>query len=199
MLVAELSFGQTIGAGIISAVVSAVFTAGLVGIVAARFIHRIESRDTDRRHQESLDQSTRAVLRDAYGQLLVVQRRSREASLKLAKAESDARAAADAELVTAYAEFIDQYHRVSLDASKEMWRDLRKLRRVLGSMKRAARRAEVGRCDELFELARDARQNLEGTFREELGHERLLPRRPLGKYDDLKEDDRIVDERDLVS
>ncbi|MEO6700978.1 MAG: hypothetical protein ABI140_05185 [Jatrophihabitantaceae bacterium] len=200
MLVAELSFVQTIGAGVISAVASALFTAGFVGIVAARFIHRIETRDADRRHREGLSHQTRAVLRDAYAQLLVAQRRTREASLRLARAQGAARVEADLEVVNAYAQFIDQYHRVSLDASKELWRDLRKLRRVLGAMKRAARRADVERCDELFELARDARQNLEDTFRIELGHERLHARRnPLGRYDNVRDEDRLVDERDLVS
>lgn len=199
-MISALNFGETVASGALNAVFTALFVAG----AATWVIKRRESRETDRRRQEDIEQErlrrereeefqTRAALRAAYALLLVAQRRSREAFVLLAKSASDD-IKVDAAATQAYALFIDEYHRLALDASDDMWRELRRLRRILGAMKSSAQKRDAASCDELFELARDARQNLEGSFRKRLGYSPLVERNDLGKYDRLKDDEKSQDE-----
>lgn len=64
-----------------------------------------------------------------------------------------------------------------------MWEEVRGLRDVLDHMLVSAQEGNKGECEDLAELARDARQNLERSFRDRLGYEPLQERRPLGDYD----------------
>lgn len=193
MIVAQLDFGQTVATGALNAL----FTAIMVGGIAAFVIKRYENRAADRRlkaeelHDERLksqemEHQTRAALRETYAQFLVAQRRSRQASIDLAEARSTSSEAAPAEeAFKAHSEFIDLYHRLNLDASQEMWIEARGLRHVLDDMLECGRRRDVKGAEALADTARDARQNLERSFRIRLGYQPLQKRRPLGKYDKL--------------
>jgi hypothetical protein len=131
-----------------------------------------------------LEHQTREALRRTYAELLVAQRRSREASLRLA--EAGGAAAAEplaAEAVAAHAEFIDRYHQLNLDSSREMWLEARGLRDVLGRMLELGRAGRTAECKRVAKVARDARQNLERSFRNRLGYEGHQARRKLGKFD----------------
>jgi len=160
-----------------------------------------EKREDDRRrkaerlHDEQLqfrefEHQTRAALRETYAQFLIAQRRSREASLTLAKSGS----APEKEYVVkqaleAYDEFIDFYHRLNLDATREMWIDARRLRKILEDMLKCAQQGEAQECERLKVLARRARQNLENTFRSRLRYEPFDPlqlHKDLGKYEQIK-------------
>jgi hypothetical protein len=147
-----------------------------------------DQRDRELRQREALLQleleyQTRETLRQCYRQVLESQRRCRQACLRLAKA-GGAEPGADlaAEAAAAHGEFIDAYHALNLDSTEAMWKEARGLRDVLDDM---LEYATAGRSvDKLGELARDARQNLERTFRERLEQQPHQPRRPLGKpYD----------------
>jgi hypothetical protein len=165
----ELSFSQTVQAGLLNAVFTAVF----VGAVAALVVKRYEQRS-----------ATRAALRELYAQLLAAQRESREASLKLARrgGESVSNSLND-EAVLSLSRFLALYHRLNLDASRAMWADVRGLRHVLEEMLTTAQAGQVVECEALADIARDARQNLQRSFRRRLGHWPLQHRRDLGAYD----------------
>jgi len=140
------------------------------------------SRELDQREallQRELEHQTREALRSSYAQLLVSQRRCRQACLQLAGAGGAERSPQLAEDATAaHDKFMDAYHALNLDSDRDMWEEVRGLRDVLDDM---LKNAEAGReVDDLAELARDARQNLERTFRRRLGQEPHQDRRPLG-------------------
>lgn len=202
---AELSFGQTVAADALSALFTAVlvgFAATLVvGIFQRRSEKRrrdaekredqlqweAEKREEDRRreaarlHDEQLqfrefEHQTRAALRETYAQFLIAQRRSREASLTLAKSGgAPGNEYMDEQAVKAYDEFIDLYHRLNLDATREMWVDARRLRKILEDMLECAQQGNAQECEQLKRLARHARQNLENTFRSRLRYEPFDP------------------------
>jgi hypothetical protein len=83
----------------------------------------------------------------------------------------------------AHTAFIEHYHQLNLDANREMWIEARGLRRVLDEMLKAAEDGDANKAKELYDLARDARQNLERSLRARLGHEALQDRQELGMYD----------------
>ncbi|WP_141754163.1 hypothetical protein [Streptomyces subrutilus] len=76
----------------------------------------------------------------------------------------------------AHDEFIETYHRLNLDASKQMWREARRLRKVIGDMLELGKRGDAEQCRALERIARKARQNVESSFRVLLGHKPLLAR-----------------------
>ncbi|MBT2453131.1 hypothetical protein J7F03_40170 [Streptomyces sp. ISL-43] len=183
MFIAQLNFNESVGV----AAANAAFTAILVGVAATFAIKRY-----DLRHQ------TRTALRETYARLLVAQRRSREASVRLAdfragrrqcrvRRVSAATRSTDEDLEQkaqlAHDEFIETYHRLNLDASKQMWREARGLRNVIGHMLELGKRGDAEQCRALEKIARKARQNLERSFRVLLGHKPLRDRNPLGQYD----------------
>ncbi len=191
MAPAELDFAQTVAVGFLNAV----FTALLVAGVAAVVVKRYEALTEDRRqkaeatHEEhlqtrELEYQTRAALRETYAHFLVAQRRSRESSVALARAGG---ASKDRDLETkavhAHDQFVDLYHRLNLDASRTMWKDARGLRAILDDMLSEARAGDAARCEELIDVARAARQNLEGSFRTRLEYQPLQPRKGVGEYD----------------
>ena len=190
-ILAELDFEQTVAADALSAL----FTAVLVGLAAGLIVRWFGARHDLRQQGRSLENQTRAALREIYAQLLVAQRRSRQASLKLARSSGSPgriykrfhRSSEDLRIgelaESAHSEFIDLYHRLNLDASEQMWRDARALRHVLDDMLDSGRKGNIKECKDLMELARSARQNLECSFRIRLGNEPLQSRRYLGKYD----------------
>ena len=113
----------------------------------------------DRRQQDHEHEfQTRQALRESYARLLVKQRRSRQLSLALTNAQGNV---ADAE--AAHSDFIDEYHRLALDAleTRSMWVQLRQLREALDALLLWAQVGERARCEQLYESARAARQNLE--------------------------------------
>jgi len=124
------------------------------------------------RHQANLltrelEHQTRAALRQTYDKFLVAQRRSREASLRLATGtdgaeESAGRETRGAAAIDAHTAFIEQYHQLNLDASKEMWVEARILRDVLDDMLKYAGkadddRAQTAHADHVKKLAKHAR------------------------------------------
>jgi hypothetical protein len=111
--------------------------------------------------------------------------RCREACLRLAEAGGAERSPDLApEATAAHDAFLDAYHVLNLDSTKEMWEEVRGLRDVLDHM---LDEAKAGRdVDKLGDLARDARQNLERRFRERLGQPPHQKRRPLGVYDKVE-------------
>lgn len=213
VILAELDFWETVGAGFLNVLFTAVF----VGIVAALVVrsygarmdkrlqeadqahakrlqnadqaHAKRLREADARHEKELqkrqlEHEARAALRETYAQLLIAQRRSREASRRLAQAGGASRdQRLEREATSAHDEFIDLYHRLNLDASTQMWKDARGLRRVLSLMLKAARRGRAEECEALAGFARKARQNLEGSFRRRLKHKPLQRRKSLGVHD----------------
>lgn len=145
------------------------------------------SEDHDRRQLKSEHEfQSRQALRESYARLLVVQRRSRQASLGLASAQNDQRDRALTQAIEAHDEFIDEYHRLALDSDQTMWRELRRLRRVLDAMCKYATEGNNAKCQSLSDDARHARQNLERSFRIRLGYEPLQDRKRLDEeYDKL--------------
>jgi hypothetical protein len=133
--------------------------------------------------RRELEYQTRDTLRQSYRELLESQRRCRQACQRLASvggADRDADLAAEA--AAAHDKFIDAYHALNLDSTDDMWKEVRGLRHVLDHMLEYA--TAGSNVNNLGELARDARQNLERTFRERLEQEPHQTRRPLGKpYD----------------
>lgn len=149
-------------------------------------LQAVLDKDHDKRQQLAEHNfQSRSALRESYARLLVAQRRSREASVALAAATGDLRDAALRTAGEAHDEFIDEYHRLALDADRPMWKELRGLRVVLDDMLERAREGDAQVCQELTKTARRARQNLERSFRMRLGHEPLQERRPLGSYDKM--------------
>jgi hypothetical protein len=137
-------------------------------------LQRELSEEHDRRQQDHEHEfQTRRALRESYSQLLVMQRRSRQLSIALNLAEGNARVDAESKAVSAHRDFIDEYHRLALDADKDMWVQLRKLRKALDAMLLWAQEGDRGRCEQLYESARAARQNLEREFRHRLGYKEL--------------------------
>jgi hypothetical protein len=163
--------------------VGGVIAAVVAGVVSL-WTQLRERRQRSELLQKELEHQTRETLRRAYAQLLTAQRRSRELSLRLAEAggnDADANLAETA--AAAHDEFIDCYHQLNLDSSPDMWLEVRGLRHVLDTMLEKGRTGDAAECQTLFQTARDARQNLERSFRKRLGHEALQPRRPLGPFD----------------
>jgi hypothetical protein len=144
-----------------------------------------EARHEEQLQNHQLEYQSRAALRETYAHLLVAQRRSREASVELARAgtSSSDRQRLEREATAAHSDFIDQYHQLSLDASRDMWKDARGLRAVLDDMLKEARRGNRAACESLIKVARSARQNLERSFRIRLEYDPLQERRDLGEYD----------------
>jgi hypothetical protein len=161
--------------------------AAVVGALVTLWTQSRERSQRQRLLAQELEHQTREVLRRAYADLLVAQRRSRESSLGLAVAGGTA---ADQTLVetaiSAHAEFLDRYHQLNLDSSREMWLEARGLRNALDDMLKLGQEGDAPACSAAAELARDARQNLEIRFRERLGYADLQRRRPLGKYDKVE-------------
>lgn len=229
----ELTFDQTIWISIISALATALFTAGLVTVGARYIVMRAEGKRADhvreadekrandlreadekrandlreadesradaihkadqeradlqrelseahdrRRQDQEQEFQSRQALRETYARLLVMQRRSRQASLALSKAEGSALVEAEATAVESHNAFLDEYHRLALDADHEMWIQLRTLREVLDAMLLWAREGDTLQCEQLYKSARFARQNLEGRFRERLKY--LALQKPKG-------------------
>jgi transcriptional regulator GlxA family with amidase domain len=83
----------------------------------------------------------------------------------------------------AHDRFIDEYHRLALDADRSMWLELRGLRSVLDDMHAHAEKGESQACEGLVKSARATRQNLERSFRARLGHEPLQERKATQGYD----------------
>ncbi|XUL87979.1 hypothetical protein ACQ86D_15960 [Streptomyces galilaeus] len=169
MKLSQLDLGETLAAGAVNAFLTSVF----IGIVAGLIVKRYELR-----HQ------TRAALRATYAQLLVAQRRSRQLSIELAQAggkSTDSTLARQASV--AHDEFINVYHDLNLDVSRQMWREVRALRHILDDMLKLAQAGKADECTKLSYLARAARQNLAGAFRAQLGHAPLQKRKPLDRYD----------------
>jgi hypothetical protein len=164
-----------------------IWTGAVAGGVAA--LVSVAVQLLTQRHQTNLltrelEHQTRAALRETYGMMLVSQRRSREASLRLAviTARADGSivdGALNEAAIEAHSAFIDHYHRLNLDASREMWIEARGLRDVLDDMLEAAQQGHEDEAKKLYEVARDARQNLERTLRARLGHEVLQKRNVL--------------------
>ena len=180
MALAELDFAHTVAVGFLNAV----FTALLVAGVATFLVKRYEARHEEHLQTRGLEHQTRAALRETYAQFLVAQRRSRESSVALARAGGASEDhGLDLNAVLAHDQFVDLYHRLNLDASRTMWKDARGLRAVLDDMLSAARAGDAARCEELVEVARAARQNLEGSFRARLEYQPLQARTDLGEYD----------------
>jgi len=166
---------DTIWTGVIAGAI-----AGVVALVTNFWTQRHQMNQLNR----ELEHQTRAALRQTYYKLLVTQRRSREASLRLATTPSNGNSSAGEEALrteatAAHGEFIEQYHQLNLDASRDMWIEARGLRHVLDDMLKAAQEGDVDNATRLFDVARDARQNLERSFRARLGHNVLQARRPL--------------------
>lgn len=216
VILAELSLGQTVIAGFFDALFTAVLVGFAATFVVRIFERRAERRrreaesQEEKRRQEAEDREenrrqeaarlhnerlqsrefeyqTRAALRETYAQFLIAQRRSREASLTLAKSGgAPGNESMEEQAGKAYDEFIDLYHRLNLDVTREMWLDARKLRKILEDMLKYARQGNAQECEQLKDVARHARQNLENTFRSRLRYEPfdpLQPRKSLGSYD----------------
>jgi hypothetical protein len=109
---------------------------------------------------------------------LAAQRRSRQASLGLAHSGGATPLTGPTAQVAiaAHDAFVDQYHVLNLDVSPELWSDVVVLREILDDMLWLACQGRAKDCDELRDVARDARQNLEGRFRKELRSKELQPR-----------------------
>jgi hypothetical protein len=208
MVVAQLDFGQTVLAGALNALFTAVLVTAAAGLLVKWFEGRAaerrleaEAREAERRrelevlHAERMQEQqhehqTRAELRRVYTELLVKQRRSREASRRLAAARQP-RTRALAEAEAAYADFIDAYHGLNLDASRVMSRDARVLQKTLSDLYRFAKEGPAGPVQQLADDAKAARQNLEGSFRTRLGYEALHDRNTLTDYHDPNPDEPV--------
>jgi predicted RNase H-like HicB family nuclease len=209
----ELSFGETIVANAAGALFTALFTALFVTYFASILVKKVESREANRRAQAEEERAksllaeskehdnrrqrqehefqSRSSLRDAYSRLLVAQRRSRQASLDLSEKQGESREAALTKAKDAHDDFIDEYHRLALDADRPMWLELRGLRHILDDMLKYAKQDDSPTCISLTETARKARQNLEISLREQLGHPPLQERNPLpGDYDKKLKDEK---------
>ena len=152
-MVGQLDFAQTVAAGAVNALFTAAFTAAFVVIFGGIVVRWYEGRATDRRRHEEelheeflqgrqLEHQTRAALRETYARFLVAQRRSRQASIALADAGGSSSAKdLDKAALQAHDEFIDVYHLLNLDASREMWLDARGLRAALDDCSNSAKKA----------------------------------------------------------
>lgn len=190
MLMADLTFEETLAAGTVNVVLTAV----LIGGLATYLVKKQEDRaadvrsKADQRHEEELQErllehQAREALRKTYSQLLRSQRRSRELSLELSLAGG---ASANPDLAAkakeAHSEFIGDYHALNLDVSLEMWKEARDLRDVLSQMLVASQEGDRVGCENLAKDARSARQNLERSFRIRLGYAPLRETRKRLEY-----------------
>lgn len=190
MILAQLTFFETVAAGTLNVLLTAVFVGGIATLLVKSQEDRAASRrqESEKLHEEGLqarqlEHQTLQALRENYKALLVAQRQAREAALELADAGGSSQDGDLAGAATmAHATFIDLYHSLDLDASRNMWKDARALRHILDDMLAESRGGNRERCEELYSLARLARQNLEQSFRSRLGHERLQNRNDLGDY-----------------
>jgi hypothetical protein len=142
----------------------------------------------DQQHDERQQQSehefqTRKALREAYARLLIAQRQSRQASIALSATKDPERDEALIAARRAHDHFIDEYHNLALDADRPVWLELRALRHVLDDMLEDAEAGDAEGCNSRVQIARAARQNLERTLRQRLGHKALQSRKDLGQYD----------------
>ena len=216
-MLAELSFGQTVAADALDALFTAVLVGFVATLVVGKFERSSENRrreaerredqlrreaekreeerqrEAERLHNERLqlrefEHQTRAALRETYSQFLIAQRRSREASLTLVKSgTAPGNEYMNEQALKAYDEFIDLYHRLNLDATREMWIDARRLRKILEDMLEYAQQGNAQECERLKKVARHARQNLENTFRSRLRYEPFDPlqhHKNLGIYEE---------------
>jgi hypothetical protein len=136
------------------------------------------AEEHDLRQQDiQLAYQTRSALRESYVRLLVVQRRSRELSIRRSDFPANAVDAATREATTAaidaYDDFVNEYHRLALDADAEMWPHLRRLEATLKEMLAKAQEGDARTCRSLGREAAHARRQLEDTFRVHLGHAEL--------------------------
>jgi hypothetical protein len=116
-------------------------------------LQRTRREDQERLQTEQLEYQTRTALRESYAQLLTAQRRSREASISLAKAGGTARDEKFANAaVIAHTEFIDAYHMINLDASADMWREARGLRNVVDKMLEHGKDGNAAACEAFSRL-----------------------------------------------
>ncbi|GAA3117094.1 hypothetical protein GCM10010449_44030 [Streptomyces rectiviolaceus] len=169
MPLSQLDFGEALAIGAVNAFCAAMF----IGLAAGLVVKRYE-----------LEHQTRTSLRTTYTNLLVAQRRSRQLSVMLAQTGGQATNPDLAkQAIAAHDEFIDSYHALNLDVSKQMWRDVCRLRNILDDMLELALEGEARGCADLVDVARAARQNLERSFRARLRHSVLQRRKPLGGYD----------------
>jgi hypothetical protein len=175
---------------------NAIWTGLVAGIIAfaATLVTHFLTRGVQRNLLDrELEHQTRAALRQTYDKMLVSQRRSREASLRLLQWADGTEGAPGYETLVedataAHAAFLEHYHQLNLDASPEMWIEARGLRHVLDDMLKTAQEHQTADAQHLSDLARDARQNLEGSFRLRLGYEVLQERKGLPHpYDKMSE------------
>lgn len=201
----RMSVWELMLVGLSNAVATALFVGGVAAVVVKRFEGRqaehrqslqndydksqktLEAQHSDLQQRREQEFQTRDSLRASYAELLIVQRRSRQASLRLAATPVEDRIELEREAGRAHDAFIDQYHRLALDADKEMWFDARSLRDILDDLLAAARttphtEATAKKCAALATYARHARQNLERSFRLRLGHQPLQDRKDVGRY-----------------
>lgn len=142
----------------------------------------------DQQHDERQQKSehefqTRKALRETYARLLIAQRQSRQASIALSTTKDQERDKALIAARRSHDRFIDEYHNLALDADRPVWLELRALRHVLDDMLKDAEAGDSNGCGSRVKMARAARQNLERTLRQRLGHKALQSRKYLGKYD----------------
>jgi hypothetical protein len=158
-----------------------------VGALVTWWTQRRQLEHQTREQERQLEHETREALRRTYAELLVAQRRSREGSLRLAEASGGpGREELARNAIAARHEFIDRYHELNLDSTREIWLEARGLRDVLGDMLKAANEGDNEECQRLGKVARKARQNLERSLRIRLGHEVHQRRRNLGEYDKVE-------------
>lgn len=173
MALAQLDFGEALQLGIWNSLFGAIF----VGVAAGLVVKWYEGRHESQLQSRQLEYQTKAALRATYSQLLIAQRRSRQASLQLATAEEADKPALEETANAAHDEFIHAYHDLNLDATRSMWLDAISLRERLDEMLECAHHGKIERCKELVLESRKARQNLEGSFRKLLGHDLLQNRK----------------------
>ena len=164
-----MTFSEAALIEIIGALATAVLVSGFAALVLERYRQRNEAR---------------ASLREIYTELLQTQRRSREASLALARAGGEKSNPQLAEIAVARrAEFLELYHGLNLDASRPLWEEVRRLRAILSCLLVKAKEADGSESERLAKLARKARQNVQREFRRSLGHRPLQKRKPLEEFD----------------
>jgi hypothetical protein len=179
MTLAELSFSDALLKDAVVAVIGAFATALFVVIGGQWAVGSIQ------RQAEA-----RTALRETFARLLVAQRRSRQASLTMAYSGSASRVQKEAlakAALSAHDNFIDEYHRLNLDVSRELWKDVRTLRGVLDDMLFYACQFKQEDCASLREDAKDARQNLEFSFRRQLRTAQLQTRREVKRTKEMPE------------
>jgi hypothetical protein len=115
VMIAELTLSETLLVGVVNVALTALLVGGLATLLVKNYEARAadQRRRADQEHEaglqaRQLEHQTREALRETYKQLLVAQRRSREASLDLALAGGITKNAVLAkEANAARSEFID--------------------------------------------------------------------------------------------